>query len=302
VGAVVTSEVVVLLAVVTSSPGSSAGNSACDTSLVRVCTSEARAGAVQLTLAETSSIVAVTSGVIVVAVARSARDVVVVAVTLGVADDTETTSSTSTNILGDTLEGVVALFTTSESSTLLLELIHSHGRESCSAVVGGLVVVNLVDGNGGVDDVGLNSLLLNNRLDGLVDVVVNVLASNGGSSALAVCGGIYATLVLEASLFIDEVPLRGVVIAVVELAVLDSTELSSVLLRQDLTVLNRLNSAVVVVLVDLFVDGSLNLFVHMGLDNLVLNGRGNSLMDGGVVVSRLGHEVSDSCLGFVHCD
>jgi len=169
-------------------------------------------------------------------------------------------------------------------------------------VVGGLVVVNLVDGNGGVDDVGLNSLLLNNRLDGLVDVVLNVLASNRGSSALAVCGGIYATLVLEASLFIDEVPLRGIVIAVVELAVLDSTELSSVLLRQDLTVLNRLNSAVVVVLVDLFVDGSLNLFVHMGLDNLVLNGRGNSLMDGGVVVSRLGHEVSDSCLGFVHCD
>ena len=169
-------------------------------------------------------------------------------------------------------------------------------------MVGSLVVVNLVDGNSGVDNVGLNGLLLDDRLDGLVDVVVDVLTANGSSGALAVCSGVYATLILEASLLVDEVPLGGVVVTVVELAVLDGTELSSVLLGKDLAVLDGLDCAVVVVLVNLLINSGLDLLVNVRLDNLVLNSGSNSFVDSGVMVSRLGHEVGDSCLSLIHCE
>jgi hypothetical protein len=41
-------------------------------------------------------------------------------------------------------------------------------------MVGSLVMVNLMDGDGGVDNVGLDGLLLNNGLDSLVDVLNDV--------------------------------------------------------------------------------------------------------------------------------
>jgi hypothetical protein len=169
-------------------------------------------------------------------------------------------------------------------------------------VVGGLVVVNLVDRNGSVNNIRLDGLLLDNRLDGLMDVVVDVLTSNGGSLALAVGVSINNALILELSLLFYKVALGGIVVAVVKFAVLNSAKLSSVLFREDLTILDGLNGTVVVVLVYLLVDRGLNLLMRVRLNDLVLDSRSNSLVDGCVVVSRLGHEVSDSCLGLIHCD
>jgi len=169
-------------------------------------------------------------------------------------------------------------------------------------VVGSLVVVNLMDRNGGVDNIRLNSLLLDDRLDGLMDVVVDVLATDGGSLALAVGVSIHNALVLELGLLLNKVALGSVMVAVVKLAVLDGAELSSVLFRKDLTILDGLNGTVVMVLVYLLIDRGLNLLMRVGLDDLMLDSRSNSLVDGCVVVSRLGHEVSDSCLGLIHCD
>jgi hypothetical protein len=184
----------------------------------------------------------------------------------------------------------------------VLELIHGHSRQSSGAVVGGLVVVNLMDRNGSVDNIRLDSLLLNNRLNGLMDVVVDVLTTNGGSLALAVGVSIYNTLILELSLLLNKVALGSVVVAVVKLAVLDSAELSSVLFRENLTILDRLNGAVVVVLVYLLVDRGLHLLMGVRLNDLMLDSRSNSLVDSCVVVPRLGHEISDCCLGLIHCD
>ena len=113
----------------------------------------------------------------------------------------------------------------------MLELIHGHSRQSSGAVVGGLVVVNLVDRHGSVDDIRLDSLLLDNGLDGLMDVVVDVLTTNGGSLALAVGVCIHNALVLELGLLLNKVALGSVVVAVIKLAVLDSAELGSVLFR-----------------------------------------------------------------------
>ena len=112
---------------------------------------------------------------------------------------------------------------------------------------------------------------------------------------------IYNALVLELGLLLNKVALGSVVVAVVELAVLDGAELSSVLFREDLTILDGLNGTVVVVLVYLLIDRGLNLLMRVGLDNLMLYSRSNSLVDGCVVVSRLGHEVLNGGLGRVHC-
>jgi len=208
----------------------------------------------------------------------------------------------ATNVLGDAFELIVALFATGESSALGLELIHSHCRQSSSLVVCGLVVVNFMDRDGGVHYAGLNSLFLNNGLDGLVDVVVDVLAANGGGNTLAVGGLVNAPLVSEAGLVINKRPLGGLGITVVELAVLNGTKLGSVLLGENLTVHDRLDSAVVVILVDLLVDGCVDLLVYMGLDDFVLNSGGYSLVNGRVMVTGTAHEVGDGCLGFVHVD
>ncbi len=56
----------------------------------------------------------------------------------------------------------MTLLTAGECATLLLELVHAHGREGRSAMVLGSVVVDLVDWDSRVNDV---------RLDGLCDVV-----------------------------------------------------------------------------------------------------------------------------------
>lgn len=132
--------------------------------------------------------------------------------------------------------------------------------------------------------------------------VVDMLSANSGSNTLAVGGVIDAPLVSKASLVVDKSPLGSVRVTVVELAVLDGTKLGSVSLRKDITILDRLDSTVVVVLVDLLVNSSVDLLVYMRLDDLVLDGGGNCLVDSGVVVARPAHEVGDSCLGLVHFD
>ena len=80
-------------------------------------------------------------------------------------------SADATNVLGDTLKLVIALLTTSQGSTFGLELLHGHGGQSGSLMVSGLVVVYLVNRNSGVNNAGLDGLLLDYGLDSLVDVL-----------------------------------------------------------------------------------------------------------------------------------
>ena len=132
--------------------------------------------------------------------------------------------------------------------------------------------------------------------------VVDVLAADSGSNTLAVSGLLNAPLVGKACLVINKRPLGRIGVAVVELAVLNSSKLGSVLLGENLTIQHRLDCAVVVILVNLLVDGCVDLLVYVGLDNLVLNSGGYSLVDSGVMVTGAAHEVGDSCLGLVHFD
>jgi len=129
---------------------------------------------------------------------------------------------------------------------------------------------------------------LDNRLDGLVDVVVDVLASNDRCDGVSVCGLADDTLILELSSLTCETCLDLSSVTVVKLAALYSDEVVCVLLREDLTVGDGLDGGVVVVLVNLFVDGSQDLLVLGLVDGLVEDGRCNTLVDGGVMVTGLG--------------
>jgi len=81
-------------------------------------------------------------------------------------------TSLGVDTLGTSVKLVVALVVAAEDTALLLELVDAHGRQMGGAVVLSGVVVHFVDGNGCVYNLGLDDFLLDDWLDGLVDVAV----------------------------------------------------------------------------------------------------------------------------------
>lgn len=249
---------------------------------------------VSLTLTDALTKGLATGGVGVGAGQTGAR-VGVASVRVGRAGDTSTSEASAggvgaTDSAGLTLEAVVTLLAASQDTTLLLEVGHGDGRKSRGAVVLGSVVVDLVDRDGGVDNVRLDGLLVDNGLDGLVDVVVDVLTADSGGNRLGVNSLDLSALVSKLSSLGGEALLDLGVVTVLERAVLDGGKVVVVLLRKNLTVLDGLDGGVVVVLVNLLVDGSLDLLVLLELMALVGDSGSDLLVDSGVVVSRLGPE------------
>jgi hypothetical protein len=70
------------------------------------------------------------------------------------------------------LKSVKAPLRTTQGTPLLLELVHGDGRQAGSGMVAGGVMVDLTDRDGGVNDFGLDDLLLDQRLHSLVDMTV----------------------------------------------------------------------------------------------------------------------------------
>jgi len=140
-------------------------------------------------------------------------------------------------------------------------------------------VVDLVNGNSGVDDSLLNDLLLDDRLNSLVDVDVLVFCDKLRLDDMGVLDLGLRAGVAELSLLLGETSLYALLVVVVELAVLDSRLLVLVALRQDFLVLDRLDGGVVDVLVLVLVDNSLYVFLLLALDVLVHNGGGHVLVD-----------------------
>jgi len=128
---------------------------------------------------------------------------------------------------------------------------------------------------------------LHDRLNRLVNVMVHVFSTNRRCHTLALCGPLDHSLILKLSLLLNKVPLGGVMVAVIELAMLNSTEFGFVTLGKHLAILDWLYGAVVVILVDLLVNSSIDLFVLMRLDSLMCHSGSNSLMDCGVMMARL---------------
>lgn len=189
-----------------------------------------------------------------------------------------------------------------EDTTLLLEFVDADGRQLGSAVVLSTEMVRLMNRDGGVDDLGLDSLLVDDRLDGLMDVVVDVLTRHCRCGSLGVRGIGDDALVLELGSLLCYSPLRLVMVAVVKLAALDGGNIVLVLLGKNFPVLNGLYGMVVVILVNLLLDSGVDFFVLRGLHSLVHDGRLHLFVNSGVVVTGLVQKPADCFLSLVHCD
>lgn len=210
------------------------------------------------------------------------------------------------NWLGLTLKPVDTLLASTEATSLRAELIHADSGESRGGVVLSLVVVDFVDGNGGVDDGWLDSLLLDDGLDGLVNwrsgrqqgsqlhlslteltVVVDVLAGDDGGGLVNDLFLSLDTLVAELRTLLLESGTDSSIITVFNLTGLDAGHAVVVLLGKDLLVLDGLNRGMEVVLVNLLIDGGL-LLLDTGLVHRLLHDGGSDLLvDSRVMVTGL---------------
>jgi len=200
------------------------------------------------------------------------------------------------------LEAIRALLATRQAAALLLELVEADGRQRGGAVVLGGAVVDFVDGDSGVDDVRLNGLLLHNRLDRLVHVVVHMLARDHGLYGRGMLALDADGLILKFGRLLCEVLLVLLGVVVLEGAVLHGDDLGVVFLGEDFLVLDGLDGGVVVVLVDFAVEGGGDIFVLGFVHGLVGHGGRDLFVDGGVVVAGLVEEGLDLFLGGVHVD
>jgi len=87
---------------------------------------------------------------------------------------------------------------------------------------------------------------------------------------------------------------------VVDVLVLSGAHVVGVLFGQNFPVGDRLNGSVVVVLVDLAIDRLLVVLMTGRCYTLILNGGVDGLVNGSIVLSILGKEVSYCCLCLLH--
>lgn len=127
-----------------------------------------------------------------------------------------------------------------------------------------------------------------------------MLALDNGSAALGVLGVGHVLLVSHLGLLGLDGSLGRLLVAVVKLAMLEVGDAVLVLLGENLCVLDGLHGLVVVILVDLLVDGRVYLLVTGRLDRLMLDGRRDVFFDSGVVLTRLVQVLAEGLLGAVH--
>ena len=179
------------------------------------------------------------------------------------------------------------------------ELLEGDGGQDGGAVVLGLDVVGLVNGDGGVNVLVGEDLLVKNGLDVLVDVVVDVLAADLGTGVATAGGLVGDGGVLEAGGLSSELVTDGLPVAVIDCLMLDADEVVGVLVGEVLRDLDRLNDGVVVVLVDLLVKGVGDLLVLVGADVFIRDDLEDGLIDRSVVFPVVGNELDDLLVGVV---
>ena len=168
----------------------------------------------------------------------------------------------------------------------------------------GLVVVDFVDGDGGVYDGRLDGFLLDDRLDSLKDgstlfqklcrvftdlmyVVVDVLSSNHWCHRVCLLSTTLYPCILELSTLLFETCFNGLFITVTVLPMLDGNNVVHVLFGKDFAVFDWLDRGMIMVLVYLTVDGGLSFLMANLCDFLVHNGRRHFLVDSSVMVTSL---------------
>ena len=116
--------------------------------------------------------------------------------------------------------------------------------------------------------------------------MVDVLASNDWGDGVGLFLG-HTTVALELRRFLFEAGLDCIGIAMLMVTFLNRNDVVMMFLGKDFTVKDRLNGGVVMVLVDLTIDGSSGLFVTLLNDVLVHDSGSNLLVNSGVMVTSL---------------
>ena len=149
---------------------------------------------------------------------------------------------------------IMSFLVAHQGASLLLEVVHGHGWESACSMVLCLVMVDLMDWDGSVNHMRLNSLLLHNWLNGFVHVMVDMLSSNDRCHARRLLAFNSLRGVAELSLLVGERLFHLLCIVMFVLPMLDRDDVVVVLLVERLRVLNRLHGSVVVILVALLLN------------------------------------------------
>lgn len=204
------------------------------------------------------------------------------------------------NTIRATVERISTLITTTHHASILFKLRHGDRRQHRRGVVLGGKMMNFMDRNGGVNNLWLNNFLVDNWLDSFMDMMMHMLALCHRTLALGEDGVAYDAFIFGLLGLGCQRLLGLIMVSMIEFAMLDCALLVRVLLGENLLLINGLYGAVVVILMYLPVDSDVDVLMLGRLDRLVLDGRVDMLMNSGIVVARLGHEVADSSLGLFH--
>lgn len=154
----------------------------------------------------------------------------------------------------------------------------------------------------GMDNMWLNSLLVNHGLDDLMNVVMDVLAGDIFPLMLFHGRGANFSVIFELGMLLCQLRLDLLIVAMLDVPLLRSEILDVMLLLESLLVVHGLNRGVIVVLSDFAVDSSGVQFINDGFDGLVCHGRTNALMNGGCMFAAVVEEFADFSLGLLHDD
>ena len=168
----------------------------------------------------------------------------------------------------------------------------------------GLILVNFMNRDSGVDDRWLNSLLLHNWLNGLtmsvavvgkesshwtyfMNVMVNMFASDHRCNGVTFLSSTLRTCILKLQTLLFQAGFNSGIIPMLEIAVFNGSHIMRVLLWQNFTIFDWLNGGVVMVLMDLAIDGSGGFLVAVFGDILVHDCGSDLLVNCGVMVTSL---------------
>ena len=127
-------------------------------------------------------------------------------------------------------------------------------------------VMSFVDWDCSVHNLWSYGLLVDNRLHSLVDVVVDMLAFDSGSSGGGVPGFVRRGGVFKLGRLLLESQASGMLVVMLELPVGDTFHLMVVLFGEHFLMLDWLDGGVVVVLMDFAVNSLLSFFMMCRFD------------------------------------
>ena len=121
-----------------------------------------------------------------------------------------------------------------------------------------------------------------------MDMMVNMLAGNDWGDGVGMLRVRLSALIYELARNLGELGLDVALITMRKFSLLDGDDVVPVILWEHLPVLHGLNRGVIVILMDLFIDGGLDILVSCWVYCLMRDAWGHLLVDSCVMFARTG--------------